>query len=212
MLKAITRSARLVDNRVESINAERKAASPPKPPVTIAQFFDYYAKEQDTQVVVTHDDFVAAQRELVPSVSAEEIGHYERVRKEFEGDKDKEKQAANGKSHMPSAEQLKAMQQKMIEDMLAHGLQDGSIARGKKASKGNRNGFGPAHDRARQGSMPSGTNDQDDTVIRTDHLALNGHQDSAGKGKGKGKMAVSQHAAETQDEGFGDATEDQDLY
>jgi len=52
----------------------------------VAQFFDHYAQPSDYAVEVCEEDFLAAKNELVPSVSVEELGHYERVRKSFEGD------------------------------------------------------------------------------------------------------------------------------
>ncbi|CAI4213699.1 unnamed protein product [Parascedosporium putredinis] len=63
MLKAVTRQALHVDTRVAAANAE------------------------DLAVQVTEADFLEAQRELVPSVSAGELAHYERVRKSFEGER-----------------------------------------------------------------------------------------------------------------------------
>lgn len=54
-------------------------------PISIAYFFDHFAGDEDTEVVVVEDDFEAAKRELVPSVSKDELWHYERVRRAFEG-------------------------------------------------------------------------------------------------------------------------------
>ena len=85
MLKAITRQARLVDEKVAAINAERTAN-----PMSIAYFFDHLAADEDTAVMVREEDFVEAHRELVPSVSADELLHYERVRSTFEGKGKKE--------------------------------------------------------------------------------------------------------------------------
>lgn len=90
MLKAITRQARAVDEKVAAINSERSV------PMTIAYFFDHLATEEDTAVMVREEDFVEAHRELVPSVSADELKHYERVRKTFEGTGKKEESTQNG--------------------------------------------------------------------------------------------------------------------
>lgn len=79
MLKAITRSARLVDEKVEAYNSANSTN------ITIAYFFDHVATEEDTAVMVTEEDFMEAHKELVPSVSADELRHYDRVRKQFEG-------------------------------------------------------------------------------------------------------------------------------
>ncbi|KAL9103527.1 MAG: hypothetical protein Q9163_001445 [Psora crenata] len=76
MLKAITRKASAVDAKIRAISSG---------PVTTAYFFDHLAKEEDIAVMVTEADFIAAQMELVGSVSAKELEHYKRVRHEFEG-------------------------------------------------------------------------------------------------------------------------------
>ncbi|KAL9121464.1 MAG: hypothetical protein Q9187_001976 [Circinaria calcarea] len=75
MLKAITRQASAVDAKIKAMPV----------PVTAAYFFDHYAIKEDIAVVVTEEDFYAAQQELIGSVSAKELEHYQRVRKAFEG-------------------------------------------------------------------------------------------------------------------------------
>lgn len=92
MLKAITRQAGAVDEKVKVYNATHSM------PITIAYFFDHFATEEDTAVMVTEQDFIDAHRELVPSVSADELGHYERVRKTFEGVGRKEERLQGGKT------------------------------------------------------------------------------------------------------------------
>jgi len=114
MLKAITRRATEVDEKVQAINAERAndangvssllaAQTTSKDgkkllPITIPYFFDHYATPGDTSVVVSEADFEAARRELVPSVSVKELEHYDRVRRMFEqgGGKEGEKRAITG--------------------------------------------------------------------------------------------------------------------
>ena len=59
MLKAITRQANSVDAKIKAR---------PGPPITTAYFFDHLASAEDIKVMVTEDDFFAAQRELVGSV------------------------------------------------------------------------------------------------------------------------------------------------
>lgn len=76
MLKAITRQASAVDAKIREL---------PGGPVTTAYFFDHLATERDIAVTVTEDDFAAAHKELVSSVSAKELEHYQRVRRDFEG-------------------------------------------------------------------------------------------------------------------------------
>lgn len=172
MLKAITRQARTVDEKVQAHNAAHA-------PITVAYFFDHLATEEDTAVMVTEDDFVEANRELIPSVSADEIAHYETVRKTFEGAGKKEDQPskaamvgvsnANSHQHAPQSGKAKAIAQKVESD-------------------------------------------DDDYVIRTEHLDVNGN----GSGKGKGKAAVGSHGSKNSvdiaEGGFGDAAQDEDLY
>ncbi|KAL8714409.1 MAG: hypothetical protein Q9220_001742 [cf. Caloplaca sp. 1 TL-2023] len=75
MLKAITRQASAVDAKIRAL---------PNGPVTTAYFFDHFATKEDIAVTVTEKDFEAARRELVGSVSAKELEHYQRVRQSFE--------------------------------------------------------------------------------------------------------------------------------
>ncbi|KAL4737799.1 P-loop containing nucleoside triphosphate hydrolase protein [Aspergillus similis] len=87
MLKAITRKATAVDEKIKQL---------PGGPVSTAYFFDHLSTPDDVAVMVTEEDFVAAQSELVPSVSAKELEHFERIRQMFEStDKDKQKQDGN---------------------------------------------------------------------------------------------------------------------
>jgi peroxin-6 len=84
MLKAVTRQARAVDKKVAEYNATHS------PTISIAYFFDHLALEEDTAVMVTEQDFIDAHQELVPSVSADELRHYQTVRATFEGTGKKE--------------------------------------------------------------------------------------------------------------------------
>ena len=59
MLKAVTRKALAVDEKIRQLPGE---------PVSTAYFFDHYATPEDVAVVVTEEDYMAAQDELVPSV------------------------------------------------------------------------------------------------------------------------------------------------
>ncbi|KAL9943722.1 peroxisomal assembly protein [Verticillium nonalfalfae] len=92
MLKAITRQTSSVDAKVAAINAAR---GPDQHPISTANFFDHHATAEDIAVVVTEEDFLAADRELVPSVSAGELARYETMRRSFEGPAQKEGQGAD---------------------------------------------------------------------------------------------------------------------
>lgn len=87
MLKAVTRQATAVDNKIRAINADPETHHP----ISTAYYFDHYATPEDIAVMVQEQDFLAANDELVPSVSAGELAHYEHVRATFEGVKEKEK-------------------------------------------------------------------------------------------------------------------------
>ncbi|KEF63755.1 uncharacterized protein A1O9_01733 [Exophiala aquamarina CBS 119918] len=78
MLKAITRKTQSVDEKVQRISRERAEE------ISTAYFFDHLATEDDVQVVVSEEDFAAAQDELVGSVSKKELEHFERIRNMFE--------------------------------------------------------------------------------------------------------------------------------
>ncbi|KAK0751556.1 peroxisomal biogenesis factor 6 [Schizothecium vesticola] len=78
MLKAVTRQAAAVDTKIAALNASGGH-------ITTAAFFDHHATPDDVAVMVTERDFLDANRELIPSVSAGELEHYERVRASFEG-------------------------------------------------------------------------------------------------------------------------------
>ncbi|KAK4105780.1 AAA-domain-containing protein [Parathielavia hyrcaniae] len=94
MLKAVTRQASLVDAKISAINGDL-AAHNLRAPISTAYFFDHFATRDDVAVMVAEQDFLEAHRELVPSVSAGELAHYERVRATFEGHKDG-KEKSNG--------------------------------------------------------------------------------------------------------------------
>jgi peroxin-6 len=87
MLKAVTRQASLVDSKISIINKTNLASGKSK--ISTAYFFDHFATKEDVAVLVEEEDFVAAERELVPSVSVKELEHYGKVRAQFEKVEDK---------------------------------------------------------------------------------------------------------------------------
>ena len=201
MLKAITRSARLVDKRVASINKERAIENPPKAPISIGYFFDHYATDEYTRVVVAEEDFYGAQRELVPSVSVEELKHYEGVRKEFEGGKEKEVKTANPVGVTANGTTSRAQFEEMMKQQLQRAAHE---AREQENGSGRPNGStrAPALDRG----------NEDDYIIKTDELSLYGPGKSKSNGKGKGKSKGKVHIAEPESNTFGDAAADDDMY
>jgi peroxin-6 len=102
MLKAVTRQASLVDAKIDAINAVNIKNGKGK--ISTAYFFDHFADKEDVAVMVTEEDFVCAERELVPSVSLNELEHYKRVRAQFE----KPDKEGEGKLRIGNGEEKKS--------------------------------------------------------------------------------------------------------
>jgi peroxin-6 len=107
MLKAMSRTASEVDKRISelaevmlleggrgadwSFPPTRVSAlleSTPEPrafpkPLTPQYYLSAMAKPEETEVLVTEKDFIGALEELIPSVSLDDIQHYESVRRKF---------------------------------------------------------------------------------------------------------------------------------
>ena len=83
MLKAIARKVSALEAKVGSMAGSSRTDDEP---VSVSYYLDHMATEDDTAVVVAEEDFVAAQRDLVGSVSAKELEHYDRIRRAFEPD------------------------------------------------------------------------------------------------------------------------------
>lgn len=223
MLKAITRQANAVDAKVRTVNAERAAQT--KAPITTAYFFDHLATDEDTAVMVTEEDFLGAKAELVPSVSVDELRHYERVRQTFEGQaKEKEGQgqmtigqaaaaAAQGGEKVPiGALRLDGGDGGAKEKGKGKGKEKGKgKSKGKASAEGDEgidgeDGDGNEAEREAGGDEDE---DEDEYIIRTDHLKTNG---SAGKGKGKA-MAADGGRGMNGGAAFGEGAEgDEDMY
>ena len=191
MLKAITRSAELVDKRLASINRDRESKG--QHSLTVANYFDHHATNTDTQVSVTEDDFIRAKDELAPSVSLDELRHYERVRNNFEGTTKKisteSQQQNDGGSISPTK----------LQKFIKYANENGGKAPTVNGSKSSRKAFGDATGGASDGD--------EDFVIRTDQVSLNNNNDAArppsSKGKGKGKsrdVSFVEHAPDTNGE------------
>lgn len=159
MLKAVTRSAREVDQKVAAINAERSSRG--QNAITVAYYFDHYGSDDDAQVMVTEEDFNRAKAELVPSVSLDELQHYERVRSTFEGAAKKEDKSNDGIAAPPT--------QNGSSDVLSQATE--MMKRVNKIKIPSTNGFD--HSRPNSASATAQDTDDDDYVIRTDRLALN---------------------------------------
>ncbi|KAF2874928.1 peroxisomal biogenesis factor 6 [Massariosphaeria phaeospora] len=177
MLKAITRQTRAVDEKVKVYNNMHA-------PITIAHFFDHLASEEDTAVMVTEEDFAKANRELVPSVSADEIKHYEGVRQTFEGTGQKE-------------------EPKQTSALLPTNAQNGS---GPRLPSSAWKGKGKAKVAPDDGSLA------DHTERLNINGSGNGGNNNA-KGKGKATINHGKSSSlDIAEGGFGDAAQDEDLY
>jgi peroxin-6 len=86
MLKAMTRKAEAVDERIRQLDGITSMEDKKWPhPLTPQYYLGNMATEDEIEVRVGKEDFVEALRKLVPSVSAGEMEHYERVQGEFKG-------------------------------------------------------------------------------------------------------------------------------
>ncbi|KAI5964891.1 PEX6 [Candida pseudojiufengensis] len=98
MLNAMTRVANEVDEKIKKYNEQMVLEGKQK--VNSRWWFDNVATKDDINVLVKMEDFIKAQTQLNPSVSAEELQHYLRVRENFEGGKaqaqEKNKEELNG--------------------------------------------------------------------------------------------------------------------
>lgn len=175
MLKAVTRQASLVDSKLTAINTRNSQEGKSK--VSTAYFFDHYATNEDTAVMVTEEDFSNAERELVPSVSVKELEHYKRVRAQFEKPEE-EKGGDGGKG-------------KGIPDW-----QQQHESRPRSNGKGK----GKVVDRKGKGKAVGSWDVDDDQEFYDDGGMSNGS--AMGKGKGKAVDMGFQQGTEEDDEGL----------
>ena len=72
----------LTDNPAK-LNLSPPPDSPHPYPLTPQYYLGELATPAETEVLVSEEDFSAALRELVPSVSQEEMEHYARIQQRF---------------------------------------------------------------------------------------------------------------------------------
>lgn len=180
MLKAVTRSSRLVDDRVSAINEERQSRS--QNTISVANFFDHFATEADTQIAVTEEDFVTAKQELVPSVSVDELRHYERVRNTFEG---------FTKKAEPDSEKKPPKQALDMNTSPRKRVGFANRTNGSTDFVPTMNGNARTQTIINQSSAGNGISDADDDyVFKTEKMSLTSNPPSrppSSKGKGKGR-------------------------
>ncbi|KAI0972502.1 peroxisomal biogenesis factor 6 [Xylaria arbuscula] len=174
MLKAVTRQAAAVDAKIRSINANRPESAHP---ISTANFFDHHATHEDIAVMVTEKDFLDANRELIPSVSAGELAHYQHVRATFEGggEKQQRQQGRDSDAVMPPP----------------------SPELSRPASKGKVKATGKGKGKA----IAPDSNDEDDYGTDAGQNASYGSVNGRAKGKGKA-VAQFQDLTASDDDGL----------
>ncbi|KAI9323498.1 P-loop containing nucleoside triphosphate hydrolase protein [Dichotomocladium elegans] len=90
MLKAMTRVADSIEEKVKQLNKEKRPDLPS--PVTAQYYLSRLTTPEEIMVQVEEIDFINALNELVPSVSATELAHYQSVRAKFEQIRDDEEE------------------------------------------------------------------------------------------------------------------------
>jgi peroxin-6 len=194
MLKAVTRQASLVDQKLAAINASNVESGKPK--VSTAYFFDHYATEQDTAVMVTEEDFEMAERELVPSVSVKELEHYKRVRAQFEKPEESKDDKGKGKGKeafgVGSGKGVPDWQQQQQQQQQQHESRPRSNGKGK----------GKAVDKKGKGKAVGSWDEEDDPDFYGDGGMSNGTAMGMGKGKGKAVDMGFQPGTEDDDDGL----------
>jgi len=83
MLKAMTRQASEVDDKIAAINSEPPYSDGQQPKMTPQYYLSEIAQPSETDVLVSQQDFEGALAELVPSVSQHEMRHYAEVQQKF---------------------------------------------------------------------------------------------------------------------------------
>ncbi|KAL2756765.1 hypothetical protein ACRALDRAFT_1030571 [Sodiomyces alcalophilus JCM 7366] len=182
MLKAITRQTAAVDAKIAELNADGTR----RHPISTANFFDHHATPEDVAVVVTEEDFIAANRELVPSVSAGELARYETMRLGFEGGGSSEgapgaqrtaAAAGAGRASVPGGSRVVS----------------GSGSVSSVTSRGKGKGKAPARDKGKGKALAV---DSEEEYVSDDEASGNGR---GGKGKGKAVAGFQQGTASDDD-------------
>lgn len=208
MLKAMTRKASQVDEKIATINASpREEGSLHPSPMTPQYYLSELATPEEIEVRVSRSDFEGALRELVPSVSEQEMEHYRRVQAQFSGPPAAD-DAGNRGETMPglTIEDTPSSIQALQQQLQARAAQGGGSNQGGSQL--------PPHEKALPSSMtasisnePSTTasieetpevvaprqevvdnvDEDDEKVVSGQAGKGKGKANGNGKGKGKGK-------------------------
>ncbi|OTB18282.1 hypothetical protein K445DRAFT_315079 [Daldinia sp. EC12] len=219
MLKAVTRQASLVDSKIRAINAGREKDGHPL--ISTANFFDHHATPEDVAVMVTEQDFLDANRELIPSVSAGELAHYEQVRATFENQDSKpssQKQLERPQSPSPPPSQPVIAEAPATPARRPKSRSISSTKSNKSkettptSSKGKGKALANASDEDGEGSEGEKGEPENgfggSTSSMTNGRRRRSTSTSKGKGKGKGK-ALAQEDQDAQDAQEQDQDQDQ---
>ncbi|PSK35294.1 hypothetical protein C7M61_004752 [Candidozyma pseudohaemuli] len=133
MLNAMTRTANEVDAKLKTFNEQRVADK--KEEVSSRWWFDNVATPADINVLVTMQDFEKSLSELVPSVSADELNHYLRVKENFEGGKKKAQETEN-----QPQQDGQGIPQQLLEELRANGHDVDGLENGTITINGNGHG------------------------------------------------------------------------
>lgn len=194
MLKAVTRQAGKVDAKIKALNDEAEAGGK-KQTISTANFFDHYATPQDVAVMVTEEDFMDAHKELIPSVSAGELSHYERVRATFEGGRE-----SNGAASA-TTEKQRPVPLNLGQRTVSTASQRSARGKGKSVAAGKGKGKAVA-----QGSDGEDAEYEDDYGVEAQEEDERGEPNGlSSRSKGKGKaVAGFQDGTASDDEGLYD--------
>lgn len=193
MLKAVTRQAGKVDAKIKALNAEAEAEGKTQT-ISTANFFDHHATPEDVAVMVTEEDFMDAHRELIPSVSAGELSHYERVRATFEGGRE-----ANGAASA-NAEKQRPVPLNLNQRTVSTASQRSARGKGKSVAAGKGKGKSVA-----AGSDGEDAEYEDDYGIDAQEVERDEPNGVSTKSKGKGKaVAGFQDGTASDDDGLYD--------
>ncbi|KJZ73061.1 Peroxisomal biogenesis factor 6 [Hirsutella minnesotensis 3608] len=194
MLKAVTRQAAAVDSKVKAFNAGR----PEGRAMSTAYFFDHHATPEDVAVMVTEADFDAAHRELIPSVSAGELAHYEKVRATFEGARERQTKASS--ATLGAGNSAGAAPGQMPRSRVGSAA---SVVRSSAKGKGRGKGKGKGKGKAVALTTDDEFDDDQDTDDDRGDDGLDGEGGVNGRSKGKGKAVMGfQEGTASDDDGL----------
>lgn len=141
MLKAMTRKAAEVDEKIATLNAtpvEQRDAVHPWP-ITPQYYLAEMAQASEIEVKVALVDFEAALRELVPSVSEREMEHYREVQRKFSAPETEKEEKAEGK--IAGANDVEA-KERMMRDLVERAAREMNMGGGTNSVSASGNGVG----------------------------------------------------------------------